>query len=115
MLKKRHGAISVYVYEPLGQRPALRFGKRWAGLMSASKSRLAAETSAQELHCLNRTGSMLNITSQWKDTEILSFFFCYKSILQKSHMLKPLVPKLRPNLLVRLNYRISPKSRSPRS
>ena len=50
---------------------------------SQPKSRLAAITFAQEQHCLNRAGSKLNITSQWKDPEIL-LFFCYKSILQKN-------------------------------
>ena len=48
---------------------------------SLPKSRLTAVTLARELLCLNRGGSMLNITSQWQDPEILDF--CYKSILRK--------------------------------
>ena len=68
---------------------------------SQPKSRLAAVTFAQELHCLNRGVSILNVTSQWKDTEIL--IFCYKSMLQKlRRMQKSLVPKFRPDLCVRL-------------
>ena len=49
---------------------------------SQPKSRLASVTIARELLCLNRAGSMLNITSQWQDHEVL-IFFCYKSILRK--------------------------------
>ena len=59
---------------------------------SQPKSRLTSVTSARELLCLNRAGSMLNITSQRLDPEIL--IFCYKSILQKiGRMLKPLMLK----------------------
>ena len=36
---------------------------------------------ARELLCLNRVGSMLDITSQWQDPDFL--FFYYKSILPK--------------------------------
>ena len=53
---------------------------RWVGLMNADhgslpKSRLAAVTLAQKLHSLNRAASVLNITSQWQDTEIFIFYF----------------------------------------
>ena len=62
---------------------------------SQPKLRLAAITFVRELHCLNRAGAMLNITSQWQDPEIAIFYY-YKSILQKyGRMLKPLVPKFR--------------------
>ena len=64
------------------------------------KSRLAAVTFAQELHCLNRGGSMLNITSKWQDPK--NVIFCNKCILQKSLTLKSLVPKFPPDLYVRL-------------
>ena len=68
---------------------------------SQRKSRLAPATFARELLCLNRAGSVLNITSQWQEPEML--IFCYKSILQKiGHMLKHLAPKIRSDLSVRL-------------
>ena len=46
---------------------------------------------AQELLCLNRVGSMLNITCQCQDPEIM--IFCYMSILRKirSHAEAPCV------------------------
>ena len=68
---------------------------------SQPKSRLASVTFARELLCLNRAGSMLNITSQWQDPEIL--IFCYKSILRKigSHAKTPM-SKFRSDLSVRL-------------
>ena len=52
---------------------------------SHPKSQLAAVTFVQELHCLNRAYSMLNITSQWHDPEIL--ISCYKSILPVRNLL----------------------------
>ena len=64
---------------------------------SQPKSRLSAVAFAAELHCSNRAGARLTITSQWQD------LFCYKSALQKiCRMLKPLVPKLHHDLSVRL-------------
>ena len=68
---------------------------------SQPKSRVASVTFARELLYLNRAGSILNITSQWQDPEIL--IFCYGSILRKiGHILKPLVPKFRSDLSVLL-------------
>ena len=68
---------------------------------SHSNLRLAAVAFARELLCLNRAGSMLNITTQWQDPQFLNF--CYKSKYEKTgHMLKPLVPKFRSYLSVRL-------------
>ena len=68
---------------------------------SQHKSRLSSVNFAWELLCLYIAGSMLNITSQRHDPEIL--IFCYKSTLRKiGHMLKPLVPKSRSDLSVRL-------------
>ena len=68
---------------------------------SQPKSRLASVAFVRELLCLNRAGSMPNITSQRQDLEIL--IFCHKSILQKlGHMLKLLVPKFHFDLSVRL-------------
>ena len=69
---------------------------------SQPKSRLASVTFAQELLCLKRVGSMLNITSQWQDPGIL--IFCHKNILRKKlgRMLKPFEPKFRCDLSVRL-------------
>ena len=53
--------------------------------VSQPKSQLASLALARELLCLNRPGSMLNITSQWRDREIL--IFRYKSIYEKlDHM-----------------------------
>ena len=49
---------------------------------SQSKSRLASVTFAREKLYLNIAGSMLTITSQWQDPEIL--IFCFESILQKN-------------------------------
>ena len=65
---------------------------------------MAAVTFARELQYLNRSGSMLNITSQWQDPQILIFFFfAIKSILQEiGRTLKPIVPKFCPHLSVRL-------------
>ena len=59
---------------------------------SQPKSRLASVAFAQKLLCLNGAGSMLNITSQWQDPEILIFVIrvYYEKL---GHMLKPLVPK----------------------
>ena len=67
---------------------------------SQPKSRLASVAFARELLCLNRAGSMLNITSQWQDPEILFFVM---SILRKKlrHMLKPPMSKFRSYLSVR--------------
>ena len=48
---------------------------------SHPKSRLSSVTFARELLCLDRVGSMVNITSQWQYHEIL--ISCYRSILQK--------------------------------
>ena len=60
-----------------------------------SKSLLVSETFARGLLCLNRAGSMLNITRQWQETLNFGFFFGYGSKLLKiSHLLKPLVPKV---------------------
>ena len=66
---------------------------------SLPKSRLTAVTLARELLCLNRAGSMLNITSQWQDPEILIFTISvyYEKL---GHMLEPLVPKFRSDLSV---------------
>ena len=62
----------------------------------------AAVTFAQELHFLNRAGAMTNISSQLQ-TPKFCFFFCYETILQKmGRMLKPLMPKFRPDLSARL-------------
>ena len=68
---------------------------------SQPKSRLASVTFARELICLNRTGSMLSITSQRQDCKILIFVIriYYEKI---GHMLKTLVPKFRSDLFVRL-------------
>ena len=65
------------------------------------KSRLAYVTFARKLLCLNRAGSILNITSQCQDPEIL--FFCYKSVIRKfrSHAETP-VSKFRSDISVRL-------------
>ena len=64
---------------------------------SLPKSRLASITSAKELLCLNRAGSMLNIACHRQYPEI--WIFCYESILQKiDHMLKPPEPKFRSDL-----------------
>ena len=49
---------------------------------SQPKSRLASVTFARELPCLDRAGSMVNITSQWQDPEIL--ISCDKSISRKN-------------------------------
>ena len=67
---------------------------------SQRKSRMAPVTFARELLCLDRAGSMLNITSQWQDTEIL--IFCYIRVYYKKlgHMLKPLAPKFHSDLSV---------------
>ena len=61
----------------------------WMDRGSQPKSRLASVTFAWEMLCLNRAGSMLNITSQRQDPEIL--IFCYKSIPRKirSHAQTP--------------------------
>ena len=61
---------------------------------SQPKSQLASVTFARELLCLNRAGSMLNITSQWQDPEILIFVIrvYYEKL---GRMLKPFVPKFR--------------------
>ena len=69
---------------------------------SQPKSRLASVTFAWEMLCLNRAGSMLNITSQRQDPEIL--IFCYIRVYHEKsgHMLKPFVPKFRSDLSVRL-------------
>ena len=40
---------------------------------SQPKSRLVSVTFARELLRLSRAGSMLNITSQWQDPEIMTF------------------------------------------
>ena len=67
---------------------------------SQPKSRLASVAFAQELLCLNRVGSMLNITSQLQDPAI---FFVIRVHYEKlSHMLKLLVPKFLSDLFVRL-------------
>ena len=69
---------------------------------SQPKSRLASVTFARELLCLNRVGSVLSITSQWQDTEIL-FFFAIRVYYEKlGHVLKPPLPKFRSDLFVRL-------------
>ena len=68
---------------------------------SQSKSPLEAVIFARELHCLNGASTMLNITSQWQDPEFLVFVirvYCKKIGL----MLKPPVPKFRPDLSARL-------------
>ena len=71
----------------------------WMDHGSQPKSRLASGTFARELICLNRAGSMLNITSQWQDR----VFFCYKSILRKIRSVaEPRVPKFRSDLSDRL-------------
>ena len=49
---------------------------------SQPKSRLASVAFAREPLCLNRAGSMLNITSQWQEPEIL--IFCYKSYITEN-------------------------------
>ena len=56
-----------------------------------SKSLLASVAFAREFLCLNRADSMLNVTSQWQDPEILIFVkrVYYEKL---GHMLKPLVP-----------------------
>ena len=48
---------------------------------SQPKSRLTAVTFAGELPCPDRAGSIVNITSQWQDPQIL--ISCYKRTLQK--------------------------------
>ena len=70
---------------------------------SQPKSRLATVTSAQELLCLNRAGSMPYITTQWQDPKILIFlFFAIKIYYEKlGHVLKPLVPKFSLDLSAR--------------
>ena len=65
---------------------------------SHSKLRLVAVPFAQKLHCLNRAGSMLNITSQWQGPEILIFSFIRVYHERLGHMLKPLMSKFRPDL-----------------
>ena len=69
---------------------------------SQSKFRLPSVFFARELLCLNRAGSLFNITRQWQDNEIL--IFCYKSVSRKKigHMLKPLAPRFRSEQPVRL-------------
>ena len=67
---------------------------------SQSKSRLDSVSFARELLCLNRPGSKLNITSQWQHPD---FFFVIRVYYEKlGHILKPLVPKFRSDLSVRL-------------
>ena len=69
------------------------------------KSRLASVTFARKLRYLNRAGSILNlsITNQWQDPEILLLFFVIRVYYKKiGHMLKPLLPKFRSDLSVRL-------------
>ena len=74
---------------------------------SQPKSRLASVSFARELLCLNRAGSMLNISSQWQDPEILIFVvnmhcmhdFCYEKL---GHMLKTPMSKFRSGLSIRL-------------
>ena len=58
---------------------------------SQPKSRLVSVTFARELLCLNRAGSIHNITSHWQDPEIL--IFCCKSTLRKirSHAETPCI------------------------
>ena len=70
---------------------------------SQPKSQLSSLTFVRELLCLNRAGSVLNITSQWQDPEIL-FFFVIRVYYEKlGHMLKSLVAKFRSDLFVRLS------------
>ena len=111
MLKMRHGAISQpFVYGTL--RPALRFGNvggadKWITDRSLSHDwQVAFASFSRELHCPNGAGARINIACQWHDPEILLlFFFCYKNIPQKmGRILKPLVPKFRSDLSIRLNY-----------
>ena len=46
---------------------------------------------------------MLNIRSQWEYSEILLLFFVIRVHYEKlGHMLKPLIPKFRPDLFIRL-------------
>ena len=69
---------------------------------SQTKSRLTSVILTRELHRLDRAGSMLSITSQWQESEIL--IFCYKRYTTKqikSHV-ETTVPKFRPDLSVRL-------------
>ena len=73
------------------------------GYGSQPKSRLAAVTFARELLCLNRAGSMLNIKSQWQDSEFFIYFFVIRVYYEKlGHVLKPLVSKFRSDLSARL-------------
>ena len=68
---------------------------------SQPKSRLVSVAFARELLCLNKAGSMLNITSQGQDPEILIFAIrVYYEIL--GHMLSPPMTKFRSDLSVRL-------------
>ena len=69
---------------------------------SQPKSRLVSVTFARELLCLNRVGSMFNITSQWQDSEILGFFVKGLYYEKLGHMLKPLEPKFCFDLSIRL-------------
>ena len=65
------------------------------------KSRLAYVAFARKLLCLNRGGSIPNITSQCQDRQIL--IFVVRVYYEKlGLMLKPLVSKLRSDLSVRL-------------
>ena len=65
------------------------------------ESRLAYVTFSRKLLCLNRAGSILDITSQWQDPEILILVIrVYYETL--GHMLKPLVSKFSSDLSVRL-------------
>ena len=46
---------------------------------------------------------MLNIRSQWEYSKILLLFFVIRVHYEKlGHMLKPLMPKFRPDLFIRL-------------
>ena len=81
---------------------------------SQPKSRLASITFERELLCLNRAGSMLDITSQMQPPELLIFFFFVIGVYYENvcRMLKPLVPKSPSDLSVRLTLLLALQERS---
>ena len=107
MLKMRHCAIThPFGYGPLGQKPALRFGKvggadEW---ITNRSLRLATVAFARKLRCLNRAGNMLSITSQWQDPDFFFLLLEYIAKISRSRMLKPLVSEFCPDLSVGLTH-----------
>ena len=72
---------------------------------SQPKSRLASVAFTRELLCRNGSGSMLNITCQWLNHDIL-IFVIRVHYGKLGHMLKPPVAKFRSDISILL---ISPR------